>query len=171
VPGEERSIINIKIPHLLGILAYDNPDATVRGLKSFPAQNRPPSPLLIRLSFQAMVGIGTGLMLLGVWFWLAFRRGREAAEGRWLLRAIVVSGPLAFAAIELGWIVTEVGRQPWIIYGVIRTKDAITTSPGLGYAFAGFTILYIGLAAITTWLLRRMATGSPTELAAKTVAT
>jgi cytochrome d ubiquinol oxidase subunit I len=164
VPGEERSIINIKIPHLLGILAYDNPNATVRGLKSFPADDRPSAPLLIRLSFQAMVGIGTGLMLLGVWFWLAYRRGREAVERRWLLRSIVAAGPLSFAAIELGWIVTEVGRQPWIIYGVIRTKDAITTSPGLGYAFTGFTILYVGLAAISTWLLRRLAQGAPSEL-------
>jgi len=170
VPGQERSIINIRIPHLLGILAYDNPEATVRGLKSFPAQDRPPAPLLIRLSFQAMVGIGTGLMLLGVWFWLAFRRGRRAVENRWLLRAIVLSGPLAFTAIELGWIVTEVGRQPWIVYGLIRTKDAVTSSPGLGYAFAGFTILYIGLAAMSTWLLRRMATGSPRELLARKAA-
>jgi cytochrome d ubiquinol oxidase subunit I len=127
VPGQERSIINVKIPHLLAILAYDDPNATVRGLKSFPADDRPSAPLLIRLSFQA-------------------------------------AGPLAFAAIELGWIVTEVGRQPWIVYGVIRTKDAITTSPGLGYAFAGFTLLYIGLAAISTWLLRRLAQGTPREL-------
>jgi cytochrome d ubiquinol oxidase subunit I len=170
VPGEDRSIINIKIPDLLGLLAFDNPDATARGLKSFPVNDRPSAPLLIRLSFQGMVGIGTGLMLLGVWFWLAFRRGRRAIENRWLLRSIVAAGPLAFAAIELGWIVTEVGRQPWIVYGLIRTKDAVTTSPGLGYAFTGFTLLYIGLATMTVWLLRRLAQGAPKELHEKVTA-
>jgi cytochrome d ubiquinol oxidase subunit I len=162
---KNRSIINIKIPDLLGLLAFDNPDATARGLKSFPVNDRPSAPLLIRLSFQGMVGIGTGLMPLGVWFWLAFRRGRRAIENRWLLRLVVAAGPLAFAAIKLGWVVTEVGRQPWIVYGLISTKDAVTTSPGLGYAFTGFTLLYIGLATMTVWLLRRLAQGAPRSCA------
>ena len=81
------------------------------------------------------------------------------------LLALAAAGPLAFVANELGWMVTELGRQPWVIYGVLRTKDAITTAPGLGALFAGFTLVYIALAAMTVWLLRRLATGAPAALA------
>lgn len=160
VPGQQRSIINVKVPKLLGLLAYDDPSATVRGLKSSPSRDRPPA-LPVRLSFQGMVGIGTGLVLLGLWFWLSWRRRGRMPEGRWLLRALVAAGPLAFVAIELGWMVTELGRQPWILYGVIRTKDAVTSAPGLGATFLAFTLIYVGLAAATVWLLRRLATGAP----------
>ena len=80
---------------------------------------------------------------------------------RWTLLAVAASGPLAFTANELGWMVTEIGRQPWVIYGVLRTSAAITTSPGIGYAFSAFTLLYVLLSVLTIWLLRRLATGSP----------
>lgn len=161
VPGQEHNLLNLEVPHLLSILAYDSTDHTVRGLKSFPPDQRPNVPI-VRLSFQGMVGIGTGLMVLGLWFWLAYRRRRSRVpEDRRTLLAILAAGPLSFAAIELGWMVTEIGRQPWIIYGVVRTRDAVTPSPGLGATFAGFTLIYIGLAALTVWLLRRMATGAP----------
>lgn len=161
VPGQQRTVVNIKVPYLLGLLAYDNPKATIRGLKSFPKPDRPQALLAIRLSFLGMVGIGTGLMALGVWFWIGWRRRHRMPEDRWTLRAIVIAGPLAFLAIELGWMVTELGRQPWIVYGVIRTKDAVTSSPGLGAAFVGFTAMYIALAATTASLLRRLASGAP----------
>lgn len=161
VPGQEHNLLNLEVPHLLSILAYDSAGQTVRGLKSFPPDQRPNVPI-VRLSFQGMVGIGTGLMVLGLWFWLAYRRRRaRVPEDRWTLLAILAAGPLSFAAIELGWMVTEIGRQPWIIYGVVRTRDAVTTSPGLGATFAGFTLIYFGLAALSIWLLRRMATGAP----------
>ena len=79
---------------------------------------------------------------------------------------MAAAGPLAFLANELGWMVTELGRQPWVIYGVLRTEQAITTAPGIGLAFTGFTLLYVWLAGMTVWLLRRMATGAPAPVAA-----
>lgn len=162
VPGQQHNLLNVEVPHLLSILAYDSAEHTVRGLKSFPPDLRPNVPL-VRLSFQGMVGIGTGLMALGTWFWVAYRRrGGRIPEDRWILRAILAAGPLSFVAIELGWMVTEIGRQPWIIYGVVRTREAVTTSPGLGATFAGFTLVYVGLAAMSVWLLRRMAVGAST---------
>jgi cytochrome d ubiquinol oxidase subunit I len=118
----------------------------------------------VRLSFVGMVGIGTYLIALSLWYWLR-RRGRPRPEDRWTLLAIAASGPLAFAANELGWMVTELGRQPWVIYGVLRTQDAITTAPGLGLLFSGFALLYVVLSALTIWLLRRLATGTPAIVA------
>jgi cytochrome d ubiquinol oxidase subunit I len=152
----------LELPKALSVLAYDDTHATVRGLASFPERDRTPLAVPVRLSFLGMVGIGTYLIALSLWYWLRRRR----REDRWTLLAIVASGPLAFAANELGWMVTEMGRQPWVIYGVLRTSDAVTTSPGIGLAFAGFSLLYVVMAAMTVWLLRRLATGAPAALAA-----
>jgi cytochrome d ubiquinol oxidase subunit I len=163
IPGHERSVVNVQVPDLLSILAYDDAHATVRGLASFPKRDQTPLALPVRLSFLGMAGIGTYLIALSLWYWLR-RRGRPRPEDRWTLPAIAAAGPLAFAANELGWMVTELGRQPWVIYGVLRTQDAITTAPGLGTVFAGFTALYIVLATLTVWLLRRLARGAPAAL-------
>ena len=115
-----------------------------------------------------MVGIGTFLIGLSVWYWLRRRRqGNDPAHpDRLTLVALVAAGPLAFLANELGWMVTEFGRQPWVIYGVLRTDRAITTAPGLGAIFAGFALVYVVLSAMTVWLLRRLATGAPAALRA-----
>ena len=78
---------------------------------------------------------------------------------------MAASGPLAFLANELGWLVSELGRQPWVIYGVLRTKAAVTTASGLDATFTAFLLLYVALAAATVWLLRRLATGAPAALA------
>jgi cytochrome d ubiquinol oxidase subunit I len=164
VPGKDRSVLNIKLPDVLSVLAFDDPHAQVRGLASFPKQDRTPLTLPVRLSFLGMVGIGTFLVALSLWYWLR-RRGRPRPEDRWTLLAVASSGPLAFLANELGWMVSEFGRQPWVVYGLLRTRDAITTAPGLDTTFAGFTVLYIGLAIATAWLLRRLATGAPVALA------
>jgi cytochrome d ubiquinol oxidase subunit I len=165
VPGHERAILNLRIPNILSLLAYDDPHATVRGLASFPRADQTPLALPVRLSFLGMVGIGTFLIGVCVWYWL--RRHRTArGSDRVTLLALVAAGPLAFAANELGWMVTEFGRQPWVIYGVLRTDDAITGAPGLGVIFAGFALLYVVLSAMTVWLLRRMATGAPASLSA-----
>lgn len=144
------------------MLAYDDADANVRGLASFPKADRTPLAVPVRLSFLGMVGIGTYLIALSLWYWLR----RRERESRWTLLAIVAAGPLAFAANELGWMVTEMGRQPWVIYGVLRTSQAVTTSPGIGLVFAGFSLLSVAMAAMTVWLLRRLATGAPAVLAA-----
>jgi cytochrome bd ubiquinol oxidase subunit I len=166
VPGQARTVLNLKVPDLLSVLAKDDPHATIRGLSSFPKQDRTPMALPVRLSFLGMVGIGTYLIVLSLWYWLR-RRGRPRPEDRLTLLAVVSSGPLAFLANELGWLSTEFGRQPWLVYNVFRTKAGITTAPGLGATFTGFTLLYMALAAATIWLLRRLATGAPTALAAE----
>ena len=163
VPGQDRSVLNVEIPRVLSVLAYDDAGARVRGLASFPKADRTPLTLPVRLSFLGMVGIGTYLIALSLWYWLR-RRGRPRPEDWRTLLALAAAGPLAFAANELGWMVTELGRQPWVIYGVLRTQDAITTAPGLGAIFAGFSLVYVALAAMTVWLLRRLATGAPASL-------
>ena len=148
---------DVRVPQLLSILAYDRTGATVRGLDSFRPADRPPLAVAVRLSFLGMVGIGTGLVALSLWFWTRRKRGRPW-DDRWTLAAVAASGPLAVMANELGWTVTELGRQPWVIYGFLRTSQAITTAPGLGATFTGFTLLYVLLTVGTTWLLRRQAT-------------
>jgi cytochrome d ubiquinol oxidase subunit I len=153
IPGHPGGILNIKVPHLLSLLAFDRPGAAVRGLDTFPKANRTPLAGPVRLAFIGMVGIGTGLVALTLVYWLRRRR----AESRLTLLALVAAGPLAFLANEFGWLVSEFGRQPWIVYGVFRTSSAITTAPGLGVTFSAFTLLYVFLGGLTVWAVRRLA--------------
>jgi cytochrome bd ubiquinol oxidase subunit I len=162
LPGHKDDVLNVKVPHLLGLLAFDNPNAPVRGLDSFPKRDRTPLAPYVRLAFIGMVGIGTGLVMLGLWYWVRRRRGTNGPEDRPTLMALAAAGPAAFLANELGWLVSELGRQPWIVYGVFRTSSGITTAPGLGVTFTAFTLLYIGLTGLTVWSVRRIA-GSPIE--------
>jgi cytochrome d ubiquinol oxidase subunit I len=108
-----------------------------------------------------MVGFGIYLALVSLWAALLAWRKRDVVSNRLLLRALVVGTPLGFVAIEAGWLVTEVGRQPWIIHGVLRTADAVTPMPGLVVPFTAFTLLYLALAAAVVWLLRRQISQSP----------
>ncbi|MEA2147205.1 MAG: cytochrome bd ubiquinol oxidase subunit [Solirubrobacteraceae bacterium] len=156
IPGHPAGIFNVKVPHLLSLLAFDTPNATVRGLDTFPNADRTPLAGPVRLAFIGMVGIGTGLVGLTLIYWLRRRRAGSGREYRLTLLALVVAGPLAFLANELGWLVSEFGRQPWIVYGVFRTSSAITTSPGLGVTFSAFTLLYVALSVLTIWALRRL---------------
>jgi cytochrome bd ubiquinol oxidase subunit I len=167
IPDESAGVTSyaIKIPYGLSILAYDDPNATVKGLNDFPANERPPVAI-VHVSFQIMVACGMAMMGIGVlaaWrYWWARRKRSEAWLGsKWFLRALILGAPLGFIAIETGWIVTEVGRQPWIIYGVMRTAEAVTPVPRLVIPFITFTLLYIFLAAITVWLLLRQVAASP----------
>lgn len=152
----------IEVPRMLSVLAFGDPDATVRGLADVPRSDWPPvAP--VHLSFQAMVALGTYLALVSLWAgWLALRR-RDLAAHRGFLRALALGTPMGFIAIECGWMVTEIGRQPWVVHGVIRTADAVTPMPGLVVPFLLFTLLYIGLAAAVVWLLRRQILESPRE--------
>jgi cytochrome d ubiquinol oxidase subunit I len=161
LPGHATTVLNVKVPNLLSLLAYDKPNAPVRGLDSFPKANRTPLAGPTRLAFIGMVGIGTGLVLVSLWYWLRRRRSGPDSEDRITLMALAAAGPLAFLANELGWLVSEFGRQPWVVYGVFRTSRAITTASGLGATFAGFTVLYIALSAVTVWGVRRVSTGTP----------
>ena len=141
----------IKIPKMLSVLAFGNPNAEVKGLDAFPRDDWPPATG-VHLFFDVMVGCGFTLLAIAVWWAFATRAGSKA-PGRWLARALVASGFLAFLAMEAGWIVTEEGRQPWIAVGVLRTRDALTTAPNLDVAFYGFTLLYLFLSATLVWLL------------------
>jgi cytochrome d ubiquinol oxidase subunit I len=115
----------------------------------------------VRFSFQAMVGIGTALALLavvylGVWW----KRGR-LPRSRWFYRALIAAGPLALVALIAGWVTTEVGRQPWVVYGFMRTSQAVTDAGGLPIAYAVLATVYASLLAAVVWLLRRLARSSP----------
>jgi cytochrome d ubiquinol oxidase subunit I len=111
----------------------------------------------VRLSFQAMVGIGTLLALISAYYLFAVLRGRSPPEGTWFLRAVVVAGPLSVVALIAGWITTEVGRQPWIVYGLMRTEDAVTGSGGIPVACGTLVTVYVALGLTVWWALRRLA--------------
>lgn len=156
----EETRYALEIPYVLSFLAYADPTAEVTGLKAFPAEDRPPVAIT-HLAFQIMVGAGLAMMSAGlVGAWLAWRY-RRLPDSRWYLWLVVCCGPLGFMAIEAGWVVTEVGRQPWIIYNVMRTAEAVTPMPGLVVPFTTFTILYIFLAIVVVYLLRRQVFASP----------
>jgi cytochrome d ubiquinol oxidase subunit I len=147
----------LEIPDGLSILASENPYATILGLDAYAPQDRP-DPTFVHPSFDGMVGSGFFTLLVGGVFWLLyFRRKRVVPEHRLLLWGIILAGPLSFIVIELGWIVTELVRQPWVIYNFLRTKDAVTTAPGLNISFAIFSAIYMVLAITLTLLLLRLA--------------
>ena len=150
----------IRIPELLSLLAFHDRHAEVTGLDRIPPEFWPNVPVT-HLAFDVMVGIGSYLALLGLWVaWRRWRR-RDLTTGRALLRALALATPLGFIAIEAGWVVTEVGRQPWVMYGVLRTRDAVTPMPGLVVPFTVITLLYVFLAVVVTRLLSRHVTRSP----------
>lgn len=159
--GEVR--YDIEIPYLLSILAFDDPNAKVKGLEAFPADERP-DPRTVWWAFDTMVGIGFFLATLVLGFWFGYWRSRDVPTNKWFLRAIVLSGFLGFLAIELGWIVTEEGRQPWVIKDVMRTVEGSTPAPGPAVAFFVFLSIYVVLGAFYVRLLRNMATGAPESL-------
>jgi cytochrome bd ubiquinol oxidase subunit I len=159
-PDARETRYAIAIPGGLSFLAFGDIDAEVRGLEEWPREDWPNVPI-VHTAFQIMVGLGTYMALLSAWIgWTAFRR-RDLVDNRWLLRAIALAAPMGFIAIEAGWTVTEVGRQPWTIYGVLRTADAVTPMPGLIYPFLLFTVLYCFLGVIVAWLLYRQIIRSP----------
>jgi cytochrome d ubiquinol oxidase subunit I len=152
----------LEIPYGLSLLAHGDPQAVVTGLDSIPRADWPHVPT-VHLAFQLMVGLGSWLALVSLWSLAVMLRREDVASRPWLLRAIAVSAPLGFIAIEAGWVVTEVGRQPWVIHGVLRTADAVTPMPGLVWTFTGFTLLYLFLGAIVGWLLYAQIIRSPRE--------
>ncbi len=145
----------VPIPRLLSLLADHDPDATVQGLDAVPADERPPVNV-VRVAFQTMVGIGTGLALLGVAYLLVRWRRRRLPESRWFYRALVAAGPLSVVALVAGWVTTEVGRQPWVVYRVMRTSEAVTGARGIPVGYATLGLVYLGLALAVAWILRRL---------------
>jgi len=150
----------IEIPKVLSFLAHGDFDAEVTGLDRVPRDEWPNVPL-VHWSFQLMVAFGMFLVLCTMLAaWAAFRR-RELAAQRSLLRLLVLASPMGFLAVEAGWMVTELGRQPWVIQGVMRTAEAVTPMPGLVVPFTFFTLLYVALSAAVVWLMRRQILKSP----------
>jgi len=150
----------VRVPYALSLLAFHDPQAVVRGLDQVP-ESEWPNVRAVHFSFDLMVAAGTYLALVALWTgWLAWRRA-DLARNRWLMRAVALATPLGFVAAEAGWMVTELGRQPWVIYGVLKTADAVTPMPGLMVPFLTFTLLYCCLGVIVVWLLYRHIIRSP----------
>ena len=150
----DKVVHGIVIPRLLSLLAFHDPNATVQGLEAVPPENRPPVNV-VRLAFQTMVGIGTLLALLGCVFLYIRLRSRRLPTAHWFYRAVVLAGPLSVVALIAGWVTTEVGRQPWIVYSFMRTSEAVTGAGGIPIGAGTLAAVYIGLAAAVGWMLRR----------------
>jgi cytochrome bd ubiquinol oxidase subunit I len=146
----------IALPKLLSLLAYHSPNATVQGLDTVPAADRPPVNV-VRVAFQTMVGIGTLLALLAVAYLVVRIRRKRLPESVWFYRALVAAGPLSLVALIAGWTTTEVGRQPWVVYRVMRTSQAVTAASGIPVGLATMAVVYAGLAVAVAWILRRLA--------------
>jgi len=147
----------IAIPDLLSLLAYHDPAATVRGLDSVPPDDRPGAINVIRFAFQTMVGIGTLLAAVGIGVLLLRWRRKRLPESVWFYRVLVACGPLALVALICGWVVTEVGRQPFVVYGVMRTEQAVTGANGIPVGYGTLAVVYLGLIGAVWWILRRLA--------------
>ena len=156
IPDDATGKVNfaLQIPYGLSMLVGYNPATKVVGLDDFP-RDQWPNISLVHLSFDIMVGTGSALFAVAAWVAWVWWRTRRLPDNKWLLRALVGCAPLGFIAVETGWFVTELGRQPWIIYGVMRTRDAVTPMPGLFVPFTTFTVVYLLLGVIVIFLLRR----------------
>ena len=154
VDEENRTVTNkIEIPKALSFLAFGDFDAEVKGLNDFPDDELPPVAI-VHYAFQIMVGIGTLLMFAGLIYFISLKKKKWLNNKYYWLLFIVVA-PLGFVAIEAGWVVTEVGRQPWIIHQIMRTEDAVTPMPGMKYSFFFYLFLYTVLGLTVTWLMNR----------------
>jgi cytochrome d ubiquinol oxidase subunit I len=146
----------IGIPGLDSFLVGWSTDTEVTGLDTVPPGDRPPANTMLHWAFDTMVGICTALIGLGLWLGIAWWRRRDIPKTPWFLRAVAVSGVASIVALECGWIVTEVGRQPWIVYEVMRTEDAVTGAGGVSLTLAAIVVLYTLLGIATVLVLRAM---------------
>jgi cytochrome d ubiquinol oxidase subunit I len=158
-PNEDRrqTRFALEIPRGLSLLAFHDLNAVVRGLDEFPRDEWPPVAI-VHVAFQLMIGLGSTMAIVAVWAaWVGIRRKQLLydSKDRALLLALIVVAPFGFLATEAGWFATEVGRQPWIIFGVLRTRDAVTQMPGLIIPFVSISILYCCLGVVVIWLLWR----------------
>lgn len=156
LPNVKEKKVNhaIKIPGLLSFMVHGDANKEVEGLDKTPESDWPPV-LLVHLAFQIMVLLGilmavTGIMFLVFNFWW-----KEKLNKRWWLKILAWLTPAGFIAVEAGWMVTELGRQPWIIYGIMRTRDAVTPMPGIQVSFVIITLIYLFLTYLVYWLMKR----------------
>ncbi|HEV7805027.1 MAG TPA: cytochrome ubiquinol oxidase subunit I, partial [Solirubrobacteraceae bacterium] len=146
----------IPVPKGLSLLAFHDLNAEVQGLDAVPAADQPPVNV-VRVAFQSMVGIGTLLAALSVWYLFARVRRKQIPSSRWFYRLLVLAGPASVVALIGGWVTTEVGRQPWVVYHVMRTTDAVTAAAGIPVGYATLAAFYACLIAAVAWILRRLA--------------
>ncbi len=149
----------IEVPGALSFMTTGSTQTVIPGVDQVPAEDRPPLAI-VHTAFQIMIGCGMLMMALAAWgAWRTWRRrrgqGTALPDDRAFLLAVILASPLGFVAVDAGWTVTEVGRQPWIVHGILRTAEAVTPMPGLGVTFGLFTALYFGLAIAVVFLLRR----------------
>ncbi len=150
----KKTDFGIKIPGLLSFLAHGDFNSEVKGLNDFPQENWPPV-LITHISFQVMVACGTLLALVGMLFWILRIKNKDKLFSKGFLKLVAVCTPLGFIAVEAGWFVTEVGRQPWIIYNILRTSESVTPMPGQIIHLLSFVIIYISLSVVAVWLMVR----------------
>ncbi|MEW7281235.1 cytochrome ubiquinol oxidase subunit I [Aquimarina sp. 2201CG1-2-11] len=155
IVNEETQEVSYKIalPGMLSFLAFGDFDAEVKGLNDFPEDERPNVPM-VHYAFQIMVGIGSLLFLVGILYFVSLKKKKWLNNNKYWLLFVLVA-PLGFIALEAGWIVTEVGRQPWIIHKIMRTKDAVTPMPGIVVSFYTYIVVYLTLSVAVTWLMLR----------------
>jgi len=144
----------IEIPGLLSFLVNDDFKTPVDGLDKIPPQNQPPVAVT-HIAFELMIGIGTALMLAGILYFIGIWKKKSWLSKKWFLNLFIIATPFGFIAVEAGWTVTEVGRQPWIIQGIMRTSEAVTPMPGIHYTFYLFTAIYFTLSIAVIFLLSR----------------
>jgi cytochrome bd ubiquinol oxidase subunit I len=161
-PDAEETKYAIEIPHGLSLLAFHNLNAVIKGLDQEPKSDWP-NVRVVHICFQIMVGCGSLLSVSAVASGGLFWRKRSLTGNRLFLKAIVLVAPLGFVALEAGWMVTELGRQPWIIYHLFRTKDAVTPMPNLSITFSLMTLIYLILGIVVAWLLTKHVIGLPGE--------
>ena len=156
IPDVEKQKVDyaIKLPGFLSFLAHGDFKSEVTGLDRIPTKNHPPVAIT-HYAFQLMVSMGMLMMLTAILYFIALWKKKQWLTSPWLLKLFVALTPLGFVAVEAGWTVTEVGRQPWIINGVMRTADAVTPMPGIIYSFYIFSAVYVSLAIIVIFMLYR----------------
>jgi cytochrome bd ubiquinol oxidase subunit I len=156
IPNEKTGHVKygLEVPGMLSFMISGRTGTEVKGLDHFPIGDRPPV-LITHIAFQIMVGLGMIMFALSILYFFVLWKRRNFEKNLWLLKLFAVSTPLGFMAVEAGWVVTEVGRQPWILHGILRTRDAVTPMPGIQYTFYLFTLIYISLALFVTLLLYR----------------
>jgi cytochrome d ubiquinol oxidase subunit I len=157
IDGEVR--FGLDIPLLGSVISRSDPNGEVPGLADFPVADRPEDGLatMVHLSFQGMVGCGLTLVALGVWYWRRRRRGGDPLASRRFLIAAAAAGPLSVLALELGWMTTELGRQPWIVYRVMRVADAVSDDSAIWVSFVVLVLVYAGMVIGAIAVLRSMA--------------
>jgi cytochrome d ubiquinol oxidase subunit I len=156
IPDTKNKEVNyaIKIPGLLSFMTYDDFNAEVTGLDRIPESDQPPVAIT-HYAFQVMVGLGMLMVALSLVYFIALLKKKKWFSAPWFLKLFVAAIPLGFIALEAGWTVTEVGRQPWIIQGVMRTAEAVTPMPGIRYSFYLFTAVYLSLSLVVIFMLYR----------------